>query len=108
MGVRTFAMSEPKIDPLYVIFEKHLYDYHEEEENSKEFIDNIINDYLKYLKSRDVAIPQQWHGVIVDELREQVRNMLVKKTYGCLSIKDFIKQETDKNAGARVVRRKIA
>lgn len=99
-----------QIDPLFVIFEKHLYDFHEEEENSKEFIDNIIKDYLDYLESRKVAVPKPWRETIVEELREQVRDMLVKKTYGCLSIKEFLKKQPDtkihrKNAQKRYARK---
>ncbi|HRK02480.1 MAG TPA: hypothetical protein PLH57_07415 [Oligoflexia bacterium] len=100
-------MSESKVDPLYIIFEKHLYDFHEEEENSKEFIDNIIKDYLNHLTSRNVAVPQQWHGVVVEELREQVRNMLVKKTYGCLSISEFIKKEVAKKDQAKTKKLRV-
>ena len=92
-----------KLDPLYVIFEKHLKDVdnvHDPlspaQRESAEFVDTIIEEYLKSLTKNKVAVPQRWRAQIIEELRDQVRQMLLKKTYGCLSIEDYQRQKTPK------------
>lgn len=108
-------MSEtksPKIDPLYTIFEKHLYEFQQEEGADSDFreliVENVVEDYMEFLRDRKVAVPTQWEGQIVDEIKAQVRNMLVKKTYGCLTVGEFIKgQPKAKRKEARRKYRKL-
>ena len=100
--------QELKLDPLYTILEKHLYDFNDDEESQQQFIDNIANDYIQYLVSRQVAVPAKWRGLIMEELRNQIRSMLVKKMYGCLSIKEFVTNQKDVSAKRKTVRKKFA
>lgn len=86
----------PKLNALYTIFEKHLYDFDDTEESSVAFIDKIVNDYLRFLTSKNVVVPRRFRMHIVEELRDQVRKMLVKKTYGCLSLEEFITGQSDR------------
>ncbi|MGK5082756.1 hypothetical protein WDW37_05565 [Bdellovibrionota bacterium FG-1] len=79
------------LDPLYVIFEQHLYNFQESDADRRTFIGNIINDYLTYLRKMNIAIPKSLESSIVEELAGQVNSMLVKKIYGCLSIDDYRK-----------------
>jgi hypothetical protein len=94
------SKSLHNLSALYKIFEKHLYDFHAEEDGSEEteqeFVDKIVNDYIKFLRTNGVSLPARWTRHIHDELRHQVRQMLIKKTYGCLSIREFVSGEKEK------------
>lgn len=81
----------PELDPLYVIFEQHLFNFQDSDSDRKTFIGNIVNDYLTYLRKMSIVIPKSLEGAIVEELAGQVNTMLVKKIYGCLSIDDYRK-----------------
>jgi hypothetical protein len=96
--------NELKLDALYTIFEKHLYDFKDGDDSEEALIEKIVEDYLSFLVSSKVAVPQRWRAQIAEELKEQVRRMLLKKMYGCLSISEFIRNE----GGARAERRKSA
>jgi hypothetical protein len=97
-----------KLDALYTIFEKHLYDFEEDEETEKGFIDNIVNDYLRFLTTSGVVVPRRWQSHVIDELRDQVRKMLVKKMYGCLSVSEFLVGQKDRKEKKRVAKRKYS
>jgi hypothetical protein len=79
------------LDPLYVIFEQHLYNFQDSDQDRKTFIANVVNDYLTYLRRKKIAIPRSLEHAIVEELATQVNTMLVKKIYGCYSIQDYQK-----------------
>ncbi|MBU6374892.1 MAG: hypothetical protein KGQ59_02745 [Bdellovibrionales bacterium] len=78
-----------KIDPLYVIFEQHLYNFQDSDSDRKTFISGVVSEYLTFLRQKNIAIPKSLELAISDELSEQVNTMLTKKIYGCLSIEDF-------------------
>ena len=80
-----------ELDPLYVIFEQHLFNFQDADADRKTFIVNIVNDYLTYLRKMRIVIPKSLESAIVEELAGQVNTMLVKKIYGCLSIEDYRK-----------------
>jgi hypothetical protein len=80
-----------ELDPLYVIFEQHLFNFQDSDADRKTFIVNIVNDYLTYLRKMNIVIPKSLESAIVEELAGQVNTMLVKKIYGCLSIEDYRK-----------------
>ena len=80
-----------ELDPLYVIFEQHLYNFQESDSDRKTFIGNIVHDYLTYLRKMNIVIPKSLEHAIVEELAGQVNTMLVKKIYGCLSIDEYRK-----------------
>jgi hypothetical protein len=78
-----------QIDPLYTIFEQHLYNFQDAETDRKTFIGNVIQDYLGYLRKMNIVVPKSLEEPIVEELATQVNTMLVKKIYGCLTIQDY-------------------
>lgn len=83
--------SDKRLDPLYVIFEQHLYNFQDSEQDRKTFIYNIIQEYLTYLRHKNLSVPRALEPQIVEELFGQVNTMLVKKIYGALSIQDYQK-----------------
>lgn len=79
-------------DPLYVIFEQHLYHFQEDHLDRKTFIAQVINDYLSFLRKKNITVPRSLEDSIVQELAKQVHAMLTKKIYGFLTIQDFQKK----------------
>ncbi len=101
-SVKVGEKTDVKVDPLYTIFEKNLYEFKEQDGKSsleiqQLLISKIVGDYLKFLKQHMVAVPKRWEKHVIEELQDQVRKMLVKKTYGCLSVEDFIQKQNQKN-----------
>jgi hypothetical protein len=84
-------MSTPQ-DPLFVIFEQHLYNFQDPEIDRKTFIGKVVGDYLTHLRKLNITIPHSLESSIVDELAAQVNTMLVKKIYGCLTIQEYQKR----------------
>lgn len=84
------ASASKQVDPLYVIFEQHLFSFSDAESDRKTFITNVVNDYLTYLRKNNIIVPKSLEQPIVEELGTQVNTMLVKKIYGCLSISDYV------------------
>lgn len=76
-------------DPLYVIFEQHLFNFQDSEIDRKTFIGNVVQDYLSHLRKLEITIPKPLEQPVVEELCVQVNTMLVKKIYGCLSITEY-------------------
>jgi hypothetical protein len=77
------------LDPLYVIFEQHLFNFQDSDIDRKTFIGNVVQDYLTHLRKLDITIPKPLEQPVVDELCTQVNTMLVKKIYGCLTIGEY-------------------
>ncbi|MEW6057710.1 MAG: hypothetical protein AB1540_13955 [Bdellovibrionota bacterium] len=102
------SKGDIKIDALYTIFEKHLYDFEDTEESEVAFIDKIVNDYLAFLTSKNVVVPRRWQTQIIDELRDQVRKMMVKKMYGCLSISEFVHGQADRGKKQKTAKKKYS
>lgn len=75
-----------KWDPLYVIFEKHLYDFNYESRDN--FIDGVVQEYMVYLHKTKIYVPPVWQEHMKNNLREEVANMLVRRIYGCLTIEE--------------------
>jgi hypothetical protein len=84
-------MKEKQTDPLYVIFEQHLYNFQDSDEDRKTFICKIIHEYLTYLRRMNIAVPRSLEQSIVEELYVQVNAMLVKKIFGTHTIDDYRK-----------------
>jgi hypothetical protein len=80
------------IDPLYVIFEEHLYNFQDPDVDRKTFIGTVITEYLSHLRKLNISVPKSLEGPIVEELAQQVNTMLVKKIYGCHTISDYQKK----------------
>ena len=84
-------VKKEKIDPLYAIFEENLCNFSDPEIDRKTFIAQVFVEYLNFLRKKSVIVPRSLEGAIIEELGSQVNAMLVKKIYGCLSLKDFRK-----------------
>jgi len=84
-------------DPLYVIFEEHLYNFQDPDVDRKTFVGKIIQDYLTHLRRLSISIPKSLEASIVEELVEQVNSMLVKKIYGCFSLEEYQKKAPTKS-----------
>lgn len=85
----------PALDPLYVIFEQHLFNFQDPDVDRKSLIHAIVQDYLGYLRKQNITVPKSLEQPIVEELSAQVNTMLVKKIYGCLSVQEFqLKSDT--------------
>jgi len=96
-----YSMQEPKttkqakVDPLFTIFEQHLFHSQNEEIDRQSFVLGVVNEYVSYLRKLNIAVPAHLEKFIVEELSLQVSQMLVKKIYGYLSIKDYQSQIPD-------------
>jgi len=75
------------LDPLFVIFEKHLYDFPSEDLDL--FISTIVTAYVDYLGTHEVVIPEPKKPALLRDLADEVYDMFIKKVHGCLNIKDF-------------------
>lgn len=87
------GVKQSQLDPLYVIFEQHLFNFQDSEVDRKTFINQVLQDYLSYLRKNSITIPKSLEEPIVEELSNQIQTMLVKKIYGCLSIQDYLKRQ---------------
>jgi hypothetical protein len=86
-----------QVDPLFTIFEQHLYNFQDSEIDRKTFVNNVVHEYLNYLRKLGISVPRPLEHAIVEELAIQVKGMLVKKIYGCLSITDYQKKQPVKS-----------
>lgn len=84
--------QQKPLDPLFVIFEEHLYHFQDSDLDRKTFIANVVRDYLHYLRKQGILVPKTLEETITEELGSQVRVMLVKKIYGCLTLGEFAKR----------------
>jgi hypothetical protein len=89
----TLAKAAAEIDPLYVIFEQHLYNFQDPEADRKTFIGKVVQEYLAYLRRMNIAIPKSLEDSVAEELGVQVHTMLVKKMYGCITLMDYQKKQ---------------
>jgi hypothetical protein len=73
-------MSKEEYDILLKIFDRHLYEYSYEDQET--FLDNVIDEYVTLLGAPPniVVNPDK----LREEMREEVGEMLLKKMYGCL------------------------
>ena len=81
-----------QLDPLYVIFEQHLYHFEDSNLDRTTFIDHVLHDYFSYLRKKNITVPKSLEKSIYEELFIQIQTMLVKKIYGCLTIQDYQKK----------------
>lgn len=84
-------MTPNQIDPLYTIFEQHLFNFNDSDMDRKTFIDNVVREYFTYLRKLYIVVPKSLEGPVIEEIAAQVNTMLVKKIYGCLTLKDYQK-----------------
>ncbi len=77
-------------DLLYSIFEHYLFNALVENETTDEFLSVVVRDYLQRLSLRG-AIPFEHVAGIELDVRDEVLDMLRKKTYGHYSLTAFRK-----------------
>lgn len=94
MRYRKHAKKVP-IDPLYAIFEQHLFNFEDSDIDRKTFIANIVRDYILFLRRKNLSIPKAWEAHVNLELEHMVHSMLVKRIYGTSTIEEFRKTLTD-------------
>jgi hypothetical protein len=93
--MRGEMVKQSQVDPLYVIFEQHLYNFQDSDLDRKAFIENVLKDYLSFLRRQNIVIPKALEASILEEFSSQVHTMLMKKIYGFLTIQDYAKQSND-------------
>ncbi len=76
------------IDPLYTIFEQHLFNFQDPNSDRTAFIEGVVKDYLKHLRKLGLSVPTEWEQSIFEELFFQVQTMLAKKIYGCQTVNE--------------------
>lgn len=81
---------KPAHDLLYSIFEQHLYNALVEDEVADDLIVRVVRDYLALLSSRGTIMKEHLPSIESD-LREEVLEMLRKKTYGHFNLAEFRK-----------------
>lgn len=102
------ADTELKLDALFTILEKHLYDFDDATENESEFVAKIVSDYMRFLTESNVVVPRKFQRPVVEELANQVRQMLVKKMYGCLTIGEYVRNQPDLKDKKKTARKKYS
>jgi hypothetical protein len=85
----TTSGTTQKTDPLYTIFEQHLFNFQDPNSDRNVFIEAIVKDYLGQMRKLGLAVPVEWEEHIFEELFFQVNTMLVKKIYGCQTINEY-------------------
>lgn len=96
------------MDPLYVIFEKHLMDFSDDQLDKRQFATGVIREYVRHLSKKNISVPEHFQRHVFEELEQQVVSMLIKKIYGCLNIREFQeKQDAKVRARARARYRKL-
>jgi hypothetical protein len=83
------ASPEPKIDPLFVIFEQHLYNFTDSDADRETFLTHVAQDYLTHLRKLNISVPKQLEGAIIEELVATLSTVLTKKIYGSLNTVDL-------------------
>ncbi|HVK60849.1 MAG TPA: hypothetical protein VM432_04830 [Bdellovibrionales bacterium] len=78
-------------DPLYLIFEQHLFNALVEEEATEAFLVRVVADYIDRLKCTGTIIPIQFEESLNTDLKEEVLEMLRKKTYGHFDLNAYRK-----------------
>ena len=93
---KTQEFKVKKWDPLFIIFEKHLYDFNYE---SRElFVKAVVDDYIGHLLKQKVAVHPMWKNHLEKSLAEEVSDMLVRKLYGCLTVEEFKAKIPEENS----------
>ena len=82
----------PGHDLLYTLFEQHLFNAIVENESSDEFLLRVVGEYIKLLSTRGV-IAHEHRATIEADLKDEVQEMLRKKTYGHFNLTEFRKSK---------------
>lgn len=88
--VGSWVKMEKHIDPLYIIFEKKLFD-EIEYLSDQDFIFAVARDYLDFIKSKGAIIPDNFFEGTLNTILENLETMLIKKIYGCHNVTEYRK-----------------
>ncbi len=69
-------------DPLFEILERHIFRAANELEKSGQMVQDVINEYLQFLSSQGVHIPGPVKGIFIEDLREEIKELTLKRTVG--------------------------
>lgn len=75
------------LDPLYKLFETYLLTRSYESADS--FTTQLARDYIAYLDSTPAHIPIYMREAVMEDLKHEAHELLVKKMYGCVNISDY-------------------
>ncbi len=81
-------MRGSAFDPLYSIFEQHLMNALIEEETTEDFVTRVARDYLGRIGQRG-SIPTSFVESIETDLKDEVLEMLRKRTYGHFNLDSY-------------------
>lgn len=82
--------NQPKQgDPLYKIFEQHLFNFQDSDTDRKTFIENVVKEYFIFLRKMNIVVPKSLESTVFEELCAQVNTMLTKRIYGLSKIQDY-------------------
>jgi hypothetical protein len=95
-----------KWDPLFIIFEKHLYDFNYESRDL--FLKGVVDEYIAHLVKQKAVIPPTWKAHLEKTIHEEVSDMLVRKLYGCLTVEEFKTKAEDKKSEEVLVAKREA
>lgn len=84
------------IDPLYTIFEEQLHKALMQDETSEVLVDNVIKEYTD-LVTRQGLVPYRLIEFVELDAREEVNDMLKKKTYGHFNFADYKQSQKSKS-----------
>ncbi len=98
------TFSVKKWDPLFIIFEKHLYDFNYESRDL--FIKGVVEDYVTHLASQKAVVPPSMKVHFEKTVAEEVSDMLVRRLYGCLTVEEF--KQKPENSDEIITARKEA
>ena len=94
-------MKDHRKDPLHEILERHLYRASTEDMRSSQMIQAVLDDYLAYLKAQGVHIPGPVKNLFVEDLKEEIREMTIKKTFGAVSPEPTISPSSASSKSSR-------
>ncbi len=95
-------------DPLFVVFEQHLFNFQDADIDRKVFIGHVVYDYMEWLRKSNLVIPREFERLVIEELAAQVNVMLLKRIYGFVTIAEFQRggvSEEDRRVAAETYQR---
>lgn len=70
------------VDPLYKLFEHHL--FNKSYEDAEAFTREVAEEYMAYLDSTPAHVPFHIRLALLKDLEAEAHELLVKKMYGCV------------------------
>ncbi len=88
------AFSVYSSDPLFMIFEKQLYDFEYNDKDS--FVEEVVSCFFELITKKNISFPVQEKMELKSNAFREVRQMLTYKIYGCLTVIDDKKSKPKK------------